>query len=221
MRRAPLLLLATALFGCASAPKPCTNPLACSGSEECVANRCAERASAAAAKGTERVVLEPMGAGILTESGHETGLPPAVTFGSRALGRTTLYLAFPLENRGRRTITSAFVLLEPLAGTAVDRNDVKVEAWRIRSAWQPASLGRSTEPSLGLPKGVGIARAAPRQTLRIDVTELVRYLDDPTLQGSGRNHGLALTAAGGDGHGASFATGAGPGRGPRLEIYLR
>ena len=221
MRSAFPLLLASALFGCASAPTPCASPLACGATDECVANRCAERGSDPVGGATDRIVLEPVGAGVVSQSGHETGLPAAVTFGSRALGRTTLYLAFPLDNRPRHRIISAFVLLEPISGTPVDRHEIEVEAWRIRSAWQPASLGKSSEPGLGLPKGAGIVRAAPRQTLRIDVTELVRYLDDPTLQGSGRDHGLALTAAAGAGHGASFATGAGPGRGPRLEIYFR
>ena len=52
--------------------------------------------------------------------------------------------------------------------------------------------------------------------LRIDVTEIVRYLAAHPES----DRGIALVASSGDGYGASFSTGAGGGRAPRLEVYL-
>jgi hypothetical protein len=53
--------------------------------------------------------------------------------------------------------------------------------------------------------------------LRIDVTELVRYLRDHPLD----DHGMVLKADGSGPRGAAFATGATVGRLPVLELYFR
>lgn len=163
-------------------------------------------------------MLQPSKLTVITQKGPQAGSPAAVTFGSAALGRTALYMRFPLSTPRTRAIESAFLLLEPLADTPVDARDIHVEAWRVRKSWN-SSLRWSSQPGLGLPKAEGIARSTPRQPLRIDVTEIVRYLNEAVARS--HDHGLALTAAAGDGHGASFATGTGGGRAPRLEVYLR
>jgi hypothetical protein len=62
-----------------------------------------------------------------------------------------------------------------------------------------------------------LARTDPPQSLRIDVTQLVRYLRDHPPD----DHGMVLKADGNARRGAAFATGATVGRMPMLELYFR
>jgi hypothetical protein len=88
--------------------------------------------------------------------------------------------------------------------------------WRIRDAWNK-KLDPLRPPRLAPPSSAGLARGGPALPLRIDVTEIVRWLDRHPRS----DHGVAVSAASVDDHGASFATGGSVGLGPRLELYVR
>jgi hypothetical protein len=164
-----------------------------------------------------RLVLEPQHIAVVSaKRSYDDGLPPAVTFGSRAEGASALYLRFAPTTADPKRIQSAFLLLEPMPGTLPD-GDVDVDVWRIREPWQPDGIDWLSQPKLAPPRGEGIARSRPPSTLRVDVTAIVEY-----LAAHGENDfGIALESGSGDGAGASFATGTAGGRTPRLEVYLR
>jgi hypothetical protein len=126
-----------------------------------------------------------------------------------------MYLRFEPVWRGASSIDSAFILLEPATG-ASPGPDVTVSAWRVRERWSQGGVPWLEQPELAPPSANGIARSAPPSVLRIDVTEIVRYLKAHPES----DRGMALVAGAGDGYGASFTTGAGRGRAPRLEVYL-
>jgi hypothetical protein len=166
---------------------------------------------------SQRWVQTPSELAVLTQEQAQSGLPGAVTFGA-ASGRSAIFLRFPPEWRARGVPLRAFLALEPRAGTAVEAELVRVEAWRVRSAWQPSALHTwSDKPELAPPYVSALASSSPARTLRLDVTELARFLArNPEL-----DQGIALIASGGSGRGASFATGMSGGVAPRLEVYSR
>lgn len=209
-------LAALAAAGCASGPRPCVAASHCDAHHECLANRCVPRGSDPVDQTTRRVVVEPRALAVVNGGLAPTSPPAVVTFGGAA-GRTTLLLAFEPAWRGAKRVESAFLLLEPAAGTVPASTDVDVTAFRVRERWDAERLDARHLPQLSLPRARGIARTSPPLPLRIDVTELIAYLH----QHPHADRGLALRAAGGSGHGASYSTGAGSGRPPRLELYLR
>ena len=168
---------------------------------------------------SQRLVAEPSAMALVSARGQREGgeLPPAVTFGGGAEGAAALYLRFPPVWRGKQRVEAAFVVLEPMPGTAASSEDVEVEVWRVRVPWKSEDLSWLGQPERALPKSRGIARATPAAPLRIDVTELARYFAAHAQS----DFGIALECGSGSGAGASYATGASGGRGPRLELYLR
>jgi hypothetical protein len=166
---------------------------------------------------SQRLVATPSGVAVLTQAHATTGLPSEVTFGD-ASGRSALYLEFSPEWRAHGAPLKGFLALEPRAGEAPDGEPVTIEVWRVRSAWQPGRLHTwSDKPELAPPFARAVISSSPAQALRIDVTELLRFAaDNPAI-----DHGMALIARGGSGHGVSFATGIAGGSAPRLEVYTR
>jgi hypothetical protein len=139
----------------------------------------------------------------------------SITFGSRAVGASTVFLQFDPIWRGLRRIDAAFVVLDPLDGAQGTPIDVEVDAWRVLEEWHPAKVEWTHKPDLGHPHARGVARTSPPAALRIDVTEWVRY-----VKGHPHNdYGLALAAPAGPGSGSSFSTGLGTGAAPALEVY--
>jgi hypothetical protein len=163
----------------------------------------------------QRQVAEPLAMSVISAETEVVALPRTVTFGSRALGKTALYLRFPELGLGEARIERAYLRLEPESTGAYDAEPVDVEVWRVRRAWSPGEFDWGSQPSLGPPHAR--ATALPRKPLRVDVTELVREAE----QHPRRSYGFAVLSAAGDGHGASFATGVGGRWLPRLEVYLR
>jgi hypothetical protein len=139
----------------------------------------------------------------------------SITFGSRALGASTLFLRFDPIWNGLRRIDAAFVVLDPLDGAQGTLADVPVDAWRVLEEWYPAELEWTRKPDLGHPHARGVAESSPPAALRIDVTEWVRYVKAHPRT----DHGLALAAPAGPGPGSSFSTGLGTGAAPALEVY--
>lgn len=217
LMRACFVLVTTLLVGCSRAPEPCGSPGTCPEGQECLANRCVIAGGIPVSEDSQRLVLEPMQMAVVSaERSYETGLPPAVTFGSSTEGASAIYLRFAPTTSDPKRIQSAFLLLEPLPGT-LPSNDVDVDVWRVREPWKSERLTWLQQPELAPPRGEGIARSRPPSTLRVDVTSIVAYLAE-----NGENDfGMALESGSGDGAGASFATGAAGGRTPRLEVYLR
>jgi hypothetical protein len=114
-------------------------------------------------------------------------------------------------------VESAFVVLDPMPGTRRGPEDVRIDAWRVAERWSPDAITWLDKPELVPPTASGIARAAPPLPLRVDITALVLHLAEHEHS----DHGIALTAGGGSDVGVSFATGAGGGNAPRLELYVR
>jgi hypothetical protein len=166
---------------------------------------------------SRRWVLRPTSMALVSSRAHETGaeLPTAVAFGSQVEGATSLYLRFEPAWRAESTIDNAFLLLEPMAGTLPSTQDVPVEVWRVKDEWDAGSLSWLRQPSVAPPQSRGLARTNPPTTLRM--TDIIRYLKEHPRA----DRGIVIRAPGDDPHGASFASGAGGGVGPRLELYLR
>ncbi len=217
--RIPAISVLFGAFGCTQGPMPCNSPGTCGSGYECLANRCAPLGSELASPTARRIVLTPANIAVVTASGQRPtlGVPGAVRFGSAQEGAAALYLRFgPLRATAPR-IEHAFVLLQPLPGAPRSGDDVRVEALRVGEGWNERTLSWSNQPRVGLPASPALARAAPPSTLRIDVTELVRY----QRQRSQADVAVAIKAGSGSGAGAAFATGATQGHAPRLEVYVR
>ena len=179
---------------------------------------CARHLGVASIPGASaRVVETPSGLAALSQSGPIVGLPGAITFGGPS-GRSALYLQFSPEWRTSGAPLRAFIALEPRLGEMPDPEPVEVEVWRVRSPWQASALHAwSDKPELAPPYASAVISSSPARTLRIDITELLRFAaNNPAL-----DQGFALIARGGHSHGASFATGMSGGAAPRLEVYTR
>jgi hypothetical protein len=166
---------------------------------------------------SSRFVETPSALAVLGQSEAASGLAGAVTFGT-AHGRSALYLQFSPEWRAHGAPIRGFLALQPRSGQAIDAEPIQVRVWRVRSPWQPAALGAwSDKPELAPPYVTATASSSPARTLRIDITELLRFAaNHPDL-----DHGMALIAGKGNGPGVSFATGISGGEAPRLEVYTR
>ena len=214
-------LVGSLLFcaACAAGPVPCTTPGTCPEGQECLANRCVAVGGDPVPAYTRRLVLRPSSMALLSSRTHQevAALPPAITFGSQVQGSVALYLRFEPAWRSVGKIESAFLLLDPMAGTLPSTDDVEIEVWRVKDSWKPDSLTWLQQPSAAPPQSSGLARTNPPSTLRIDVTEIIQHLHEHPRA----DHGMVLKAAGDGPHGASFATGTAGGRGPRLELYVR
>jgi len=178
---------------------------------------CAPRASTSIPAASGRSVLLPSALAVVEQGHTHDGAPGAITFGA-ASGRSALYLRFPSEWRASGAPLRAFIALEPRDDALPGSEPVRIEAWRVRNAWRAESLHDwSDKPELAPPHASILVTNSPATTLRIDVTELLRFAaSNPEL-----DHGIALVATGGSGHGASFATGISGGRAPELELYQR
>jgi hypothetical protein len=163
------------------------------------------------------LVATPSGLAVLAQAQSYAGLPGAITFGDPG-GRSALYLQFSAEWRARGAPFRGFLALEPRAGEAPNSELVPLEAWRVRSAWVPGALHVwSDKPELAPPYVRTVIESSPVSTLRIDITELLRFAaNNPEL-----DQGIALISSSSAGQGASFATGISGGVAPRLEVYTR
>lgn len=219
LTRMRTLLLGAALFalGCLPGPEPCVSPGTCARGDECLANRCVPAGGTPVPEHTQRVVLEPRAIAVLSSKGHRAGTPlaGAAVFGSRVEGSSAVYLRFARPAVGARRIAGAFLLLEPLPDAPVSQQDVLVRAWRVAERWSPAALSWLQQPRRSPPSSSGIARSSPPNELRIDVTDIERFVAAP-----GRHDwGIVLQAAAGDGFGATYSTGVHGAPAPRLELY--
>ncbi len=219
LRSSASLALLGAALACARGPEPCASAGTCPEGQECLANRCVVAGGDPVPADSQRLVVEPERMAVVSAKSEPRAgeIPPAVAFGSRADGAIALYLAFPPVWRRAKHVEAAFLVLEPMPGTVPASDDVEVEAWRVQKSWEPDKLRYLAKPPLAPPMSAGIARSAPPSVLRIDVTDLVRYLK----KHAANDHGLALVSGSDRGAGASFATGMAGGRAPRLEVYVR
>lgn len=214
--RSSSLIAALVALACSPGPEPCITPGTCAKGDECLANRCVPAGGAPVPAGTERIVLEPRAIAVVSSRGQSRSLPGTVVFGSRAEGSSVIYLGFPTVRSKRHRIASAFLLLEPMPDTPVSRQDVTVHAWRVGQRWSPNNVTWLQQPKLLPPTSRGIARASPPSELRIDVTELERFV----AQRERNDWGIALEASGGNGFGVTYSTGVYAAPAPRLELYL-
>lgn len=198
------------MLGCNRQPSPCTTPGVCAVGEECLANRCVPLGADPVPPRSVRVLLDATEIALV-----QPGASGVIVLGA-ATGRSTAYLRFPRAAAPAEQLATAFLLLTPAEGTAGSGERITVEAWRIGERWRAETLARAHGPLLGPPSSDGVAFSGQLTVLRLDVTALVRrQLEHPE-----HDHGIALTASSGSGHGASFAVGGAAGPGPRLELYL-
>jgi len=184
-----------------------------------LANRCVPVGGDPVLSDTTRIVLRPSGMAMVSSSQNAEPpvLAPAFTFGSRVIGSAALYLRFEPRWRSARRVDAAFLLLDPMPGSLPSTTDVPIEAWRVGAEWDGASLTWLDKPALLPPQSQALARSTPPSRLRIDVTEIVRYLKEHPRS----DRGLALKAPAMDAAGASFSSGSSGGEGPRLELYVQ
>lgn len=214
---AALLLSVLATSGaCHRGPTPCVSASVCGDGLECLANRCVPSGGEPVSPKAIRAVLEPTRLAVVSAQIEPGALPTVVTFGSHARGATRLLLEFR-DSLQLREVEAAFLLLDPASGVARGNEDVTVEAFRLADAWDDAALSWVRAPRRLLPSATGIARPSPPTPLRIDVTNIVRYL----AAHPEAHRGLLLSAGAGAGAGVSFSTGIAGGQGPRLELYGR
>ena len=146
----------------------------------------------------------------------DAAVPTGVALGSHGVGPISWYLRFGARWNTIGRIDRALLTLSPLPGAPVGQHDVPVDAWRVTEQWSADELAWLDQPDAALPHARGIARGAPAQDLRLDVTELAAF-----WQAHGHeNHGLVLRTGSRKGLGVTFATGAAAARGPELELYV-
>jgi hypothetical protein len=181
----------------------------------CLLGSCRPHTDAALPSNTTRWVFSPSALASLSSDHDTLGAPAQIRLGD-PFGRSALYLKFPNDWSERGRAVQAFVTLTPSEGATSDALPISVEAWRVKSDWQPEELHAwSDKPELAPPSASTTIRNAPARELRIDVTELVRF----AIQNPERDFGLALLTRSGSGQGAVFATGMAGGNAPQLEIY--
>ena len=162
-----------------------------------------------------RLVTPPCSIAVLAAAQVTTGLPAEIRLGG-AFGRSALYLKFPKHSTAQGPPLHAYLALSARAGAPGDASSVTLEVWRVSSEWRPAELSSwSDKPSLAPPYSRAEVKNSPAGDVRIDVTELVRFL----AHNPERDFGMALLASGGAGHGLSLATGMIGGWAPRLEVF--
>lgn len=211
------LILLSCLAACSGAPRPCISTSDCCGGTECVANRCSAPGSLVVPQGAHRVQLAANDLCVVSASHPRPSRPGGLVLGSRGVGDVSLYLRFALADVPMARLERAFLRLEPMSGVAPSTENVRVTVWRVAGPWAFSDLGWLAQPPSRLPRGEGLARTAPPQSLRIDVTEVVRYLRDHPFD----DHGLVLKTEGTATRGAVFSTGATSGTAPILELYFR
>jgi hypothetical protein len=214
-RSSGAVVLPALLAACASSPIPCASPGACPAGLECLANRCVVEGYDPVAAGTERIVVRPSALAVAGAEPAGGELPGAITLGG-AVASHALFLRFDASWRPR-DVESAFLLLDPVPASQPSAHEVAVVVWRVAGAWSETSIRAGERPTLRAPMARGVAGSSPASVLRVDVTEIVRWLDEHPQS----DRGVALAADSQAGHGASFATGAAGGNGPRLELYVR
>jgi hypothetical protein len=166
---------------------------------------------------SQRMVAAPSSIAALAQGDSFAGLPSAITFGDPN-GRSALFLQFPATWRAHGAPLKGFLALEPRAGATPDAEPVTIQVWRVRGTWDSSTLRAwSDKPELAPPYAETVISSSPARTLRIEITDLLRFAaDNPDL-----DHGFGVIARRGSGHGASFATGMGGGSAPQLEVYTR
>lgn len=193
---------------------PCAADTDCTNGHECLANRCRWLGSDPVRPDTLRTLVEPRRMAVVggPPTDGPNALPGTVTLGAAAGPRVLWLLEFELPTLG--TVDTAFLLLEPTVDALQNPVDVWLHAWRVLDPWTPAELTERDRPPLAPPQGIGIARAHPPSTVRLDVTEHVRF-----WQANPRaNHGLGLEGVRSS-TGVVLDTGVHGGARPRLEIY--
>lgn len=206
-------VLALLLLGCSARQIPCADASSCPRGRECLASRCVAEGSVPVPEGSRRLLLTPTGLA-LASSEPSASLPPSVTLGQHSDGARAFYLRFPPTFR-KTKVRAAFLLLEPRPG-ALAGPDVPLEVWRADGAWRTEELSARTQPGLAPPVATALGRATPHATVRVDVTEIVRFLaTHPEL-----DHGLVVRATERTTAGIAFATGVAGGRAPRLDVYI-
>ena len=166
---------------------------------------------------SQRWVLSPSAIASLSSDHDTRGLPADIRLGD-PFGRSALYLKFPNDWTEHGRVLQAFLTLTPSDGAVSPDAPIGVEAWRVKSEWQPEQLHVwSDKPELGPPYARSELPSTPARELLIDVSELVRFAaSDPK-----RDFGLALLTRGGQGAAMAFTSGVSGGKGPQLDVYLR
>lgn len=203
--------------GCAARDTPCAGPSLCGPRHACIAGACRPAASEPAPPDTRRVVVAPDAIAVVSSSGGaSTSTPSAIAFGAGGGGSVVLLLRFPAPWGRHARIASAFLTLDPAPGALPETEAVSIDVARVLDRWSPSDVDWGRQPRLSTSEARALAKTAPPRPLRIDVTAIVKR-----WQRAAGDEGIALVASPTAVNGASYATGAAGGVGPRLEVYLR
>lgn len=217
VRSSVVVLACLAQAHCAPVPVPCSGASGCDDGHECLANRCVPLGSEPVAEDSQRLVAEVTEFAVIASEGDFGGtLPGFVALGAERTGTLELLLKFdPIWRKGGR-VEQAFLLLDALPQSRSASTRVAVDVWRVEHPWSRADVTWMSQPELGYPTARGIASSngAP---LRIEVTDLVKYLREHPAH----DYGLALRASAAHATGVSYATGVAGGSAPRIEVYGR
>ncbi len=220
--RTPALASIALLAACGGSPagsEVCT-PGSCGAGRACVVERCRPADASPTPADSQRLLLPPSDLAVLASRdvvAGEAALPDVIALGREATGGLVVLLRFTPTWRADADVLSAFVVLEPAKSAPPATGPITVEVARVLEPWTSTTATWGRQPRLDLPELGAVVRPRTPRPLRIDVTALVhawaRHRDD--------DHGLALLAGATDPFGSAYATGAGDGTGPRLEVYLR
>lgn len=209
-----------ALSSAACTPRvmPCAGPDRCGAHHACIAGTCRPAASEPSPRGAQRIVVAPDAIAVLSSRGEQrTNITPAaIALGAETSGSMLVLLRFPSPWGPQARIASAFLTLDPIPGALPESAPVPIDVARVLDRWSPIDVSFARQPRLSTGEARALARTAPPHPLRIDVTSIVKR-----WQRAPGNEGLALIASPTAANGASYATGAAGGIGPRLEVYVR
>jgi hypothetical protein len=158
-------------------------------------------------------VLAPIALAVASDAATPD-LAASVRFGSAGSGPVALYVRFDSKAYSEDT-ESAFLLLDP-ESHSTPSEDIELEVGRARRAWQGSDFSWAGQPGFTSPVARGVARTHPALPIRIDVTELVRFIaaHPPAA------FGFVVRAREKRPFGVSVATGMYGGSAPRLDIYV-
>ncbi len=178
-----------------------------------MASRCVAEGGQPVPRGSQRLRLGPSRIAVAASS-YSPGLAASVTLGRSADDPTALYLKFDLDPK-RRPIAAAFLLLDPQGGTARG-GDLTLEVSRAANAWSAPAFAWDDQPGFAAPTAQGLASASAVSEIRVDVTEVARFL----AQYPDKDFGVAVRAEQETEVGLTLATGVDGGRAPSLDVYF-
>ncbi|MSP25503.1 MAG: hypothetical protein EXR75_10130 [Myxococcales bacterium] len=191
-----------------------TRASACGSGAACVLGRCRRDKTVPVSSFASRSVLLPRALAVISSAQVQGAWEPRMTV---VLGRrgdtTTVLVDFAVTKETIRSpVQRAFIVIDPDLECRVTRGELSTELSLVREPWSTRTVSWRHRPAASPPMFAGRWSLPPSQTLRLDVTELLRdALEEPR-----RVEGLALAFTGTSEDGACFSLTPGA---LRLELF--